>query len=1179
MASRREYEMLFQLNAQLGGSYNSTFKSAQNSIVQMQKEIEALSKTQANITAYEKQQGAVEATRKKLEVLQQQYDNIQKEMSETGTYSSALENKLLSKQLQIDKTNTSIDAQTAKLRQMENALHEAGINTDALRTEEARLGGQLDELKQKQEAAAVKANNFGTTASNAFMAVGDAIAAAGISRVLKEIYDGFMNTADASIEFESGITGVAKTTDLSKQDLATLAQSIKDLSVDMPATTAELNEITEAAGQLGIQNDSLLEFTEVMADLGVATNLSSMNAATALAKFANVVKMSSDDYGRLGSTIVDLGNKSASTESEIVEMATRLASTSALIGLSEPEIMAVASSLSSLGIEAEAGGSAISKLMKQFEVMVQTGAPELANFAKVAGMTADEFSEKWGENSVEALAAFIDGLGKINEAGGSSVATLESLGISEIRMSNAVLALASSGGMLTDTLKTANAAWKDNTALTIEAEKRYATTESQLKMMQNEYNNLKIAIGDNYTPVLRELYQVAKDVLAGITQFVQQNPALVKTVTVFVGIIGAATAGLVAFATITRVVIPLMQLFMASIPGVNVIMGVTLGVAALTAGIVALSEAAKSGQGELDGLTATSREQYYQMRELQDKYNDVSDSMGETSYEAQVLKRQLDEVTKAYEDNKQTTRELAEEQKEVIDAHKALMEAYDTTISGVDKEARSNENLMTKLEQLMSVEEKSASTKQEILTVVDMLNEAMPELGLAYDKYADSLNMTAEAIRKVVKAEIEREKNTANYEELKKFQIDELTNQELLSKRIEETANAQKELNRLKTGENSGYTDLMDYSSAVVNAETAVRNATKAEKVAQEAYDESKAKVTELSEAMAGYSEEVADNGGEVQNAITNITRQVSELTEKYNEAYKAALESVRGQYSLWDEVKESVATGSDKMNKALESQITYWEKYNTNLANLTNRSGDIEGLGEMLASFADGSTNSVNAIAGMAKASDSDLKAMVKNWQALRDEQESVGEKLGNLKIEFEEAMNSLQKELETTIGNMKLGDEAAQAGKNTIQGFIAGAENMIPEVQAAYKRIADAAVTAIDERLEIHSPSRVMWEKGEYAMSGFAGGVESMEPEVTEAMKNTASAGVEAFTANAISAENGAGGVSITLDWSPQYEVTGGNANEIEAMLRTHDSNLLDTILELLESAGNNAKRSAYV
>ena len=1183
MASRREYEMLFSLNAQLGGSYNSTFNSAQKSIAKMQQEIELLTKTQSNISAYEKQKVAIESTQNKLKVLQQQYDNIQKEMNETGTYSSTLENKLLAKQQQIDKTSASIAEQTVKLGRMSKALEEAGIDTNSLRAEEAKLGVQLDELKAKQVAAAEKANSFGNQASAAFGAVHQAIVAAGITIALKEMYEWFASTAKASMEFESAMTGVSKTTDMSGNELAALAEDIKELSTEMPITTSELAGITEAAGQLGIKKDNLLEFTEVMANLGVATNLTSSDAATALAKFANVVRMSADDYERLGSVIVDLGNNSATTESDIVSMATRLASTGALIGLSEPEIMAVASAMSSLGIEAEAGGSAISKLLKQFEVMVQTGAPELADFAKVAGMSAEEFSVAWGENSVEAMAKFVDGLGRIDAAGGSSVATLEELGITEVRMSNAVLSLASSGGILTDSLKTANAAWKDNTALTNEAKKRYATTESQLKMMQNEYNNLKIAIGDNFNPVLKEMYALGTDVLKGMTQFIQQNPALVKAVTVFVGILAAVVAALAAYAVAAKVAAVASALLTAAIPGLNIIMGIAMGVAALTAGIVALTSALNEGNAEFNSLTATSKENYTELQEATKAYEEAKETYDETSDEALRLRYEVDELTDAYEANKQTLDEFVAESDALLEVHGKIISSYKKSTASINDEEQGLLALVLKLEKLSKKTSLSTVEQKQMKAAVDALNEALPNLSLNYNDATKSLNMTTDSLKAMVKAQAEQERQAENYKAWVKLTKEELKLKDQLAE-AEKNLNAERQRRGMYYDElyqqwtNGSYTedslwaswttDLDDYNKEVDRLTTA--------------YEENQAALADVTAKAEEYNAAQQDgttSGKELSGTITDTTEQMTALADKYKEVYDAALESIQGQYELWDKAAEVVATSAGTINQNIEGQLSYWQKYNENLANLIDRTDDIAGLQEMLASFADGSEESVNAIAGMAKASDSDLKKMVENWQTLRNEQKTVADKLADLQTDFKAGMDALQKELETSIGKMNLDDEAAQSGKNTIQGFIDGATAMTPEVQAAYKKVADAAVAAIDERLEIHSPSQVMWEKGEFAMSGFTGGVESMTPDVREAMSGAAGSGVDAFSSAMQAESSGGGGTVIQLEYSPQYEVSGSNAEEIEAMLRSHDNNLRDTILDLLESVGIDAKRRAYV
>ena len=282
MASRKEYEMLFQLNAQLGGSYSKTFKAAQDELAAMQKEIQSLSKTQSDITAYQKQQTAVENTRKRLELLQQQYDNIQKEIQQTGEFSADLQNKLLAKQQQIEKTTSSLNRQTEKLDEMGDALKEAGVDMDDLGQSSAQLTNRIDALKKEQEEVAEGAQTFGNKASQAFSAVHEAIVAAGIATALKEVYEYFADCAQASMDFESAMTGVAKTTDLTDDELSAMSDAIKEMSTEIPATTEELAAIAESAGQLGIHKESLLDFTEIMAMLGTSTNMTADEAATSL---------------------------------------------------------------------------------------------------------------------------------------------------------------------------------------------------------------------------------------------------------------------------------------------------------------------------------------------------------------------------------------------------------------------------------------------------------------------------------------------------------------------------------------------------------------------------------------------------------------------------------------------------------------------------------------------------------------------------------------------------------------------------------------------------------------------------------------------------------------------------------------------------------------------------------
>ncbi|HCS73032.1 MAG TPA: hypothetical protein DIW17_04065 [Clostridiales bacterium] len=696
------------------------------------------------------------------------------------------------------------------------------------------------------------------------------------------------------------------------------------------------------------------------------------------------------------------------------------------------------------------------------------------------------------------------------------------------------------------------------------------------------------------------MYGVGTDVISSITKFVEKNPELVKGVTAFVGVIGLAVGGITAYAAIVKVAIPLTAAFTAAMPGVNVIMGVVAGYAALTAGIVAYAESIKTSEEDLHKLTATSRAEYYQLEDMRKEYERVCTVMGDTSAEAQLLKSKLDDATEAFQKNKQTSEELVASHREIIEAHNELMAVYSETIDGINEEATSNDNLIKKLEDLMLVENKTTETKQELLAVVDLLNEAMPELGLAYDQNADSLNMNAKAIRSVIEAEIEREKNAANYKQLKDLISEESGLYEKLQSQIKETAAAEKELVdaqiaeaaiREELGNVSGEAGgrlyaqkIMPYVLAVNTATEAVSEATEAERQAQDAYNENQSAIHELSSALAEYSNEIETSSGNMQEVISSIRTQMEELAEAYEEAYLAAIESVSGQYELWDKAKEVVSTSAQEINKALESQTEYWQDYNANLGTLTERSADIEGLAEMIASFADGSEGSVNAIAGMANATDEELSAMVSNWQDLQKEQETVASSLAGIEIEFSETMANLQLELETSIAEMDLGNEAAESGKSTIQGFINGAQDMLPELQAAYSRIARAAVAAIDEQLDINSPSRVLELRGEYAMAGFVGGVSSMKPNVEAAMADVASAGTDALTTETISAipDNSryGGGVAPTFQFS--YDFTGANVGsvpELQSMLESRDANIIDIINDVLDNREIDSSRRAYL
>lgn len=364
----------------------------------------------------------------------------------------------------------------------------------------------------------------------------------------------------ASVEFESAFAGVEKTVDGTTEQLAALRQGILDMAEEIPASTTEIAAVAEAAGQLGIATDDVLDFTRVMIDLGEATNLSADEAASALAKFANITGTTADEYSKLGSTIVDLGNNFATTERDIVDMATRLASAGTVAGLSEQDILALSTAMSSVGINAEAGGTAMTQTMTAISKAVSAGGDDLETFAKIAGVSASEFADMWGNEPIDAISAFIGGLGKMNENGEDTIAVLDKLGLSGIRQSNMLRALALASDVLDDAVTTANTAWDENIALSNEASKRYATTESQMKILRNGLNNLAISIGDILLPIINKIVAGLQN---AIDWFSNLDDGVKKTILIVGGLIAAISpiAGIIsgitgAISFITGTVIP-----------------------------------------------------------------------------------------------------------------------------------------------------------------------------------------------------------------------------------------------------------------------------------------------------------------------------------------------------------------------------------------------------------------------------------------------------------------------------------------------------------------------------------------------------------------------------------------------------------------------------------------------
>jgi TP901 family phage tail tape measure protein len=302
-------------------------------------------------------------------------------------------------------------------------------------------------------------------------------------------------------DFESSFTGIRKTVDGTDEEFRQLAIGMRALSKEIPLSVDELNRIGESAGQLGVATGDILAFTETIAHLGVTTNLTTEAAATSLARMANIMDSElGPQFDRMGAAIVDLGNNLATTEAEIVEFGLRIAGAGKIAGLAEAQIFAIGGAMSSIGVRAQAGGTSVQKVLNRMTQSVANAGEELIVFADTAGLTTQQFADTFRDDAGEAFTLFVEGL---KRQGSDAFQTLEDLSLQNERVIRSFIGLAQAGDLLRNSMALGEKAFSENIALVREAELRYSTFQSQMKILASVINDLAIAGGQILMPVLQ----------------------------------------------------------------------------------------------------------------------------------------------------------------------------------------------------------------------------------------------------------------------------------------------------------------------------------------------------------------------------------------------------------------------------------------------------------------------------------------------------------------------------------------------------------------------------------------------------------------------------------------------------------------------------------------------------
>ena len=483
------------------GDYAQRLEEAKNRQAQLKQEVASAAAAYKQYrAALGETDSAAIAARGNLDLVKEEYRQQTAEVRKLSAQQTALQKSTQNAADAFTTAQTKLNNARAAVKQTQADIESCNRALKTAQSQWTAMGKTLEDFGQKASATGKALTGAGKTLTTT---VTTPIVAMGTAAI------------KASLDFESSFTSVRKTVDATEAEFSALASASKSMSTQIAASTTEINEVMATAGQLGIANDYLVDFTRTMIDLGNSTDIVANDAASTLAKFANITTMDQSQFGNLGATLVDLGNNFATVESDIMNMSLRLAAAGHQVGLTEPQILGFAAALSSVGVRAEMGGSAFSKALINMEVAAETGGQALEDFARVSGMTAEGFKALWDSDPAAAFQAFIVGLAQMDEAGVSAIATLQEIGIAEIRLRDTLLRSVNANELFAEAQATAVNAWEENTALTEEANKRYATTESRLTNLKNTAVLFAQQIGDDLNPTIQELIDGANELLEG----------------------------------------------------------------------------------------------------------------------------------------------------------------------------------------------------------------------------------------------------------------------------------------------------------------------------------------------------------------------------------------------------------------------------------------------------------------------------------------------------------------------------------------------------------------------------------------------------------------------------------------------------------------------------------------
>lgn len=949
--------------------------------------------------------------------------------------------------------NQTMASGTSDLNQLEAAAERAGHAAENLAEANGRASEATEELSNASEQAAEEAERAGNKGTDAIGAVAGALAAAGITAKVMEIAGAVYELAGSFSEAEKTIVGATGATGRELDELMS-----NSLDVYASSSAENLNEV--AAGMMnvktatGLTGDALEEATDAALVLNNVLGYEvSESSRTAGALMKNFGVSAQEAYN-----LIAIGAQNgADKNGDLLDVLNEYSAQYSALGLSAEEFV------SSLVDGAEAGVFSVDKVgdaVKEFNIRAKDGSDTTAEAFELLGMNADVMSEKFAAGGDTARTAFFE-----------VVNALESM---DDPMAKNAAAVGLFGTQYEDLEATVLPVLSGIEGGTLDMYDAVGTLAEGAQSMGDEWqaagNSIKAAFGAAITPAVSAGSSALAGFVQGVGEFLQEHPAVTKAITAIGVGLGVVVAGFALYAAGTAVATAATALFGTTLSAaIWPITAIAAAIAAVTAAALFLVDAFQEDLGEVEGLTATTREQYYELQDLNAEYEEACEKYGETSEEALRLKYQVDDLTASYEANKQTVEEFTAEVDALVQSHDELISSYEEGMATIDQNEVGTLSLIQKLEDLASTTNRTAAQEEQMKAVIDQLNTDLPELALSYDDVASSTEKSIEAMKQAAEAQAEQERQA----EQKQAYVDLLKEQANLEEEIakaEENVRLEQERMDNMSGWDHFWTggewdDLEAYQAALDELNVA--------------YAENQAALQGIEDDWAGVAEaaeEAAESPASYEEAVSiayeSVRAKVEELCAAYDEAYQAALESFEGQFGLFDEAEADMDATVANAQAALDSQLAYWESYSANVETLKNTSAEDLGVTQenyeaLMAYAQSGSEEAAGLAASMAEAINSGnteaVAALAETVGQVQAAKETAAAAVADWQTDFTAQMDAIEQEMQDTINGMDLSEEASAAASSTISSYADQIRAGKTGAVSAAREVASAVTSAL--------------------------------------------------------------------------------------------------------------------